>query len=520
MQKIASLYTLKKAQWPLGQSVLIQCHSLNSGWLKRWLTLGALLAYTVLPAMADSYDMGLKLYGEGHYNTAARFLLEAAKRSDNPTLHYYLADTYLKLDRFSEAQAEYQKVLAIAPNSQAARLSQVGLQELRNYLNGTHPKRWEQSAQTTTDQPDRYQGGPITGENYLDLVTEGGKNIRWSLKKQPLKVFIETSPSGIRNFQPAYVNRVRQALDVWTKVLDQQIAFMPTSNKAQADLRVTWVNGIDTRGHQDETGTDYTAGLTLPKISGNQLQSMDIRLATFDIQGHPQSSDTIYAVAVHEFGHALGLLGHSDNPKDIMYAQNESVVIPSKRDSNTLRLLYSSAADIDNLPPDTRTVDPSRQAALNQKAEQDIQRLEKLAKDRGSALNWLNLGVAYYQKAKGLPLDQSTQTLPIYHQALEATSNAILQEPNNALAYHKRSLVYQELGKYNDALQDIQRASHIEPHEPEYYMLQAWYQANLGQNGQARNALNTYLIYQPSAAHSPDVARIQARIQENSANHP
>ncbi len=520
MQKIASLLQCKKVLQPFGQSLALRSCRTYRHLIPHYLALGLLLACAGLPAWADSFDMGLKLYAERHYDTAARYFLEAAKRSDSPILHYYLADSYLKLDRFSEAQAEYQKVLAIAPNSQAARLSQVGLQELRNILNGTHPKHWAQAGQVLSDKPDRYQGSPIEGDNYLDLVTEGGKIVRWSLKKQPLKVFIETSPRGIRNFQPAYISRVRQALDVWTAVLDHQISFMPTSNKEQADLRVTWVNGIDTRGHQDESGTDYTAGLTLPKVSNSQLQGMDIRLATFDIQGHPQSSETIYAVAVHEFGHGLGLLGHSDNPKDIMYAQNESVVMPTKRDRNTLRQLYSKAADVDNLPPDSRVVDPNRQAALDKKAEQDLQRLEKLANEKGSALNWLNLGVAYYQKSKNLSADQASQNHPLYIKALEATSKAILLEPNNALGYHKRSLVYQELGEYSHALEDIQHASQIEPHEAEFYMLQAWYLANLGQNGQARNALNTFLIYQPSAAHSQDVARIQARIQQNTTRNP
>ena len=119
---------------------------------------------------------------------------------------------------------------------------------------------------------------------------EAGKIVRWSFKKMPLKVYIESSPVGIRNFQPAYASQVSKALDVWSKALAHQISFAPTTNKEQADLRVSWVNSIDTKGHSDDGGTAYTAGLTVPSISNSQLKYMDIKLATFDIEGHPQNA--------------------------------------------------------------------------------------------------------------------------------------------------------------------------------------------------------------------------------------
>jgi len=460
------------------------------------------------PVLADSYDIGLKLYAEGNYEMAARYFLEAAGRTDNPNIHYYLADTYLKMDRLAEAQAEYQKVLAIAPDTQAAKLSRVGLAHLREYLNGTRQRNWGQGHSSGQNLVDRYTGGGIGGDDYLDYVTEAGKMVRWSLKKMPLKVFIESSPSGIRNYQPAYANQVSKALDVWSNVLSHQIAFAPTTNKEQADLRVSWVNSIDTKGHSDDGGTAYTAGLTVPNISNSQLKYMDIKLATFDIEGHPQNADTIYAVAVHEFGHSLGLLGHSPDSGDIMFARNEHVTIPTKRDSNTIRLLYSANADVDNLPPDTRSKDPNRQEQLLAKMDKEITRMEAQARQDDMALSWLNLGVLYYQKAKAVA-EAGGDNKPWLSKALDATGKAIQREPQNSYGYHKRSLVYQELQDYPNALQDIQQAIKLDRKEPEYYMLQSWFLANLGQSSQARSSLDTYLLYKPSAANSDDVIMIK-----------
>lgn len=471
-------------------------------------------------AQADDYDMGLKLYAEGNYPMAARYLLEAAGHSDNPNIHYYLADTYLKMDRLPEAQAEYQKVLAIAPDTQAARLSRVGLSHLHEYLNGYRKHDWSHTvANGQNNLVDRYTGPVGRGEDYLDYVTEAGNRVRWSLKKMPLKVFIESSPIGIRNFEPAYINQVRKSWEVWTNVLDHQISFMPTTNREQADLRVSWVNSIDTKGHSDDGGTAYTAGLTVPNIGSNQLRYMDIKLATFDIEGHPQSADTIYAVAVHEFGHGLGLLGHSPNSGDIMFARNEHVVVPTKRDTNTIRLLYSQPADVDSLPPDSHPKDPNRQAQQDAQQDKEIKRMETQAKQDDMALSWLNLGVMYYQKGKAI-LEQNGDASVWFQKAMDALNKSIQREPQNAIGYHKRSLVYQELQDYPHALQDIQQALTLDRHEPEYLMLQAWYMAKVGKYGQAKSSLDSYLLAKPSAASSQDVILIKQALAKNAAKKP
>jgi tetratricopeptide (TPR) repeat protein len=481
------------------------------------LTLGLLLTLCCpLPGHAGPYELGLKLYSQGDYLSASRYFLEAsAQGTDNPNTHYYLADSYLKLNRLAEAQAEYQKILAMAPNSQAARLSRTGLSNLRGYLNNSSGNRWQKSGGFGPGAiKDQYSGELLQGEDYLDQITEGGQRVRWALSKMPLKVYIEQTPLGIRNFQPSFVSQVRKGLDVWVGVLGHQLTYVLVNAKEGADIRVSWTNTIDTRGHSEDGGTAYTAGLMTPKIRGNRIESMDVQIATFDIQGKAQTADIIYAVAIHELGHSLGLLGHSLNPNDIMFAENQHVIQPSRRDMNTLRKLYTLAADINNLDPESRKADPDRAVELAQAADESLARAEAKAKEDGRPLNYLNLSVAYYQKAKQVQ-GEGGDAKAWYLKALQAVSRTIEMEPKDPRAYHRRSLVYQELNDYNTALQDIQKSITYDRKEPEYLMLQSWYLANLNRYGEARGSLDAYLLAKPGEANSQDVTRIREKLSQS-----
>lgn len=489
---------------------LFFCHKLLS------LGFGLLLMLACpLSVYAGSYEVGLKLYSQGDYATASRYFLEAASQgSGNPNAHYYLADSYLKLNRLAEAQAEYQKILSMAPNSQAARLSRVGLSNLRGYLNNTQGDRWRKTGGSGPGEAkDRYSGELVQGEDYLNDITENGRRVRWALSKMPLKVYIEQTPLGIRNFQPAFVSQVRRGLDIWCAVLGHQLSYTLVSQKEKADIRVSWTNTIDTQGHNGDGGTAYTAGLMLPHIRDNQIEYMEVKIATFDIEGKAQTTDIIYAVAIHELGHSLGLLGHSDNPGDIMYAENKQVTQPSRRDMNTIRKLYTLAADVNNLAPDNRIIDPDRMGELAKAADESLARLEAQARKDGMALTYLNLGVAYYQKGKQVQTEGG-ESEPWQNKALKAISQTIQMEPKDPRAYHKRSLVYQEFGDYGAALQDIQKSITYERKEPEYLMLQAWYLAKLNRYAEARGSLDAYLLAKPSAADSQDVLRIREALAQ------
>lgn len=475
------------------------------------LVAGGVAALLLWPisAYADAYQIGLSLYSQGNYSGAIRYFLESvAQNGVNANAHYYLADSYLKLNRLVEAQAEYQKILTLAPDSQAARLSRVGLSRLRLYTESSNSREWYKVGGSGGGKVDRYQGPIPAGEDYLDNATEGGRRVRWALSKLPIKVYIEEAPLGIRNFQPGFVAQVRRGLDVWCATLENQLSYTQITNKEQADIRVSWVNNIDSQGYSEEGRTAYTAGLMTPHYQGDRIDYMDVKIATFDIFGKPQNSEQIHAVAIHELGHSLGLMGHSDQPGDIMYSENRSVIKPSLRDVVTIRRLYALAADIYNLPADQRELNPERAQELASAGDKALEKLAREVEQSGTPLNYMNLGVGYYQKALQT-IQKGENAKPWLEKAMGAIDKTIEMQPKDPRAYHRRSLVYQELGDFANALGDIEKAITYDRNEPDYLMLKAWYLSQLNRKGEARGALDAYLLAKPSAAGTQEVQRIQ-----------
>ncbi len=58
-----------------------------------------------------------------------------------------------------------------------------------------------------------------------------------------------------------------------------------------------------------------------------------------------EAQNCLAMVTMHELGHALGILSHSDDPVDLMYSMPQ-VTWPSLRDQATVQTLYHVPADI------------------------------------------------------------------------------------------------------------------------------------------------------------------------------
>lgn len=144
----------------------------------------------------------------------------------------------------------------------------------------------------------------------------------------PLKVYVETRPKNSQLYRPEYFDYVREGLEAWAKALDGRLKYEFTEHPHEAQILVQWVAAFDEQ---------YTAGDAITRFGHSSIRIKTTDLPPMDIKAN----------ILHEFGHALGINGHSDNPEDIMVGMRHWTTDQNYRprlsvaDQQAIRRLYS-----------------------------------------------------------------------------------------------------------------------------------------------------------------------------------
>jgi hypothetical protein len=164
--------------------------------------------------------------------------------------------------------------------------------------------------------------GPISGlarfaptPNYITRVKRGEA---W--KKLPLKVhFVRDA-----NYASARESMARHGFDRWVIATEGLLDYEATDDPAAADIYVVF----DAKTHDGLTRTGFDMSRK--------------RKAVITIGVKPGLQTDVEAIAAHEFGHALGIDGHSDSKRDLMYPYHREGAHGrlSNRDINTIAAMY------------------------------------------------------------------------------------------------------------------------------------------------------------------------------------
>ena len=192
--------------------------------------------------------------------------------------------------------------------------------------------------------PSRYDA--VAGDYYRQ-VAEVSDGLQW--RQFPVNVYLGSAP------EIKWQQGTREAFDIWSAVVPLKLVVDP----ARADVRIGWQESVEESGHVGEE-TDWVRYERM----GDQLSPRRVAIITVDLSRR-WNKDEMRAIMSHEFGHALGIKGHSESKKDIMYWQMQEsyrnipapilptpifwrslVKDPSARDVNTLIRLYNSAGYI------------------------------------------------------------------------------------------------------------------------------------------------------------------------------
>jgi len=139
----------------------------------------------------------------------------------------------------------------------------------------------------------------------------------------PITVYIDDKnvPS---HYSPTYYEQVEKALEYWEKGGNGNLDYTPVFevvDSEDADIMIRWVENLESV----EGAPSGVAGYANPGMSGDRFVEVEIVLEVGNYQGkgwRQYGDATMLSISKHELGHALGL-GHSNDPKDIMYPEHE-----------------------------------------------------------------------------------------------------------------------------------------------------------------------------------------------------
>jgi hypothetical protein len=146
----------------------------------------------------------------------------------------------------------------------------------------------------------------------------------------PLRVFFVASDA----MTPARIGTIRSGMDRWVQATDGLVSYTVVTEASQANVTVEF-------GTLPAQKLGFTQWMFDPTT--RVVHSAAIQLS--DLLTEPGSDGaTLAANACHEFGHVLGIMNHSTDPGDIMFAvANVADVTVTGSDLDTLLNLYDPA---------------------------------------------------------------------------------------------------------------------------------------------------------------------------------
>lgn len=372
-------------------------------------SIAILFAIVVKSAPAYYFNTGNTALKKQDYVKAHKNLRNAYNlNKNNKDYRYYYVQCLLNLSPTITVQKEMFEIASSSHNDSAQDLAENKVAEWRNNVMRN------------------------IGDNYIEQAPMDKGIMRWDSEKFPLKITVIDN-SGI-DIPAYYTEEVLKAFNQW-EISTQFLKFAPAKNSSEANIQVI-IKPLPSDICNGNT-CRYVVGYTTPDFKGKILNRMTIVLYSKDPHGNFFSDKELYNTALHEIGHALGIMGHSYSSDDLMYmaSDNNNFYTPyrssfqylSSQDINTIKLLYKLIPNITN------------SENINTK------------------------GLVYAPIILGTSKDISSRKL-------KEAQNYIKQAPDIAGGYIDLGIAYSELNKTNDAVKAMQKAYELSKTDNEKYI--------------------------------------------------
>ncbi len=244
-------------------------------------------------------------------DTASKCYQKLLFKSNSNIVRLYYAEALLREKQITNAKIILQNILKSEnPNSPVYAAAKTFMEQI-NTLSS------EMKTANNADQGD-----------YFNEITDVR---RWEYPNS-IKVYIKGN-TGKEHI-------LKNAFEIWDKS-QNKVNFVTVYSESRADIVCEYVNWIDS----EKAGITYSLGYKKGSETYIKNAKIQISMHKSNMQktmGGNYTDSELLSITLHEVGHAIGIISHSDNINDIMYYSTASYrnSTLSNRDINTVRKLY------------------------------------------------------------------------------------------------------------------------------------------------------------------------------------
>jgi predicted Zn-dependent protease len=276
------------------------------------------------PNLAEAHlDYGLALAKLSKADEAlSEFKIALNLKPDLDSAWLTMGALYQSCGRLADAIVAYRQFLARFPNNIDAPKIASLVQGLQKELDLSRPT-----------------GGVNAPDDYYAQITRLGVT-RWPAARMPIKIYVADG-AGVPGFTQGFDKLVRQAFTDWAKVSNGLIKCQFVEQPKDADIECYWLADPQKLANAAEDGE------TRFSLNHEGMVHATMQLLTVpSMPEMPLTENRFRQITLHEVGHALGLNGHTADPRDAMYFSStleDKWRDLSQRDKNTIARLYGQS---------------------------------------------------------------------------------------------------------------------------------------------------------------------------------
>ena len=274
--------------------------------------------------------------------------------SHTDVMHAILAQYNYGKNDINKAMNHYEKAFDLGYKNSDARMKYINLL-LNSPINETNQKRIIKFVNIPENDSAKYKAEIFLSDlkleiykkyagNYITQVPYNQKIIRWSHNPITYKYYNSSITPEY------YINEINNAFLIWGEQSENTLKFKEVNNNPDIIIRF---NNQKTKVGSSEK---YIAAYTQPIIKNSILKNMTVDFFITTPDDKYFTPNQVYNIALHEIGHAIGIMGHSDYRKSVMNMTTDYVILSNDlrkdltiQDINTLKLLYNTIPEISDL---------------------------------------------------------------------------------------------------------------------------------------------------------------------------